>query len=655
MSKQSELVDLTQGAEGNVSAVNATLTGYLRGPATFTIDPAVHGNNTGLVVIAGNLQVDGTTTTINSTTMDVDDLNITVASGAANAAAANGAGLTVDGASATLLYASTGDKFAFNKALDVGGELASTGNLSVGVGNSKEAFIQATNSGRVASNPAYSFRSDPDTGMFNPNTDNTIAFATGGSERLRINSDGFMVYTGNMQLQSTAQTGYLTISGGNNSNNGANITMYGPSHASLANIIRFRDGATINMVIDADGKVGIGTTPSAWGTDYAVLDLNTGGSIYGTTSGVSTASNLYFTGSGWLAKNTGLGTLYAQHTGKHLWYSSASASAGSGASLSQKMELNASGILIVTGAVKSVGSVGVTQADGDYLAELYQTGADGYLQLRTGQATPLTKVHIASYGDSYFNAASGKLGVGTATPAAKLHVKTSGADGIVLDQDTGSANNSSRLFFNSTSGNWAVFNNSGLLNFQSGAAAGSTSGNYTDFQITTSAVICRRPFTVEANNLNISSGYGINFSANANAPGMSSEVLDDYEEGTWTPVITAIGTGGNAATATMSAPSYTKVGRVVNVQVYISGININAITGGTYITLQGFPFPCTNYADFTIAYKSGAWTSGNIIGGYMQSGTSYAYLMRADGVEAQQASTDVTMTKAMINITYQAA
>ena len=136
MSKQSELVDLTQGAEGNVSAVkqlllviyavNTTLTGYLRGPATFTINPAVHSNNTGLVVIAGNLQVDGTTTTINSTTMDVDDLNITVAKGAANAAAANGAGLTVDGASATLLYASTGDKFAFNKDLDVGGNMRLT-------------------------------------------------------------------------------------------------------------------------------------------------------------------------------------------------------------------------------------------------------------------------------------------------------------------------------------------------------------------------------------------------------------------------------------------------------------------------------------------------------------------------------------------------
>ena len=71
---------------------NITTTGYIRGPSSFTIDPAAHGDNTGTVVIAGNLQVDGTTTTINSTTMTVDDKNITLASGSANAAAADGAG-----------------------------------------------------------------------------------------------------------------------------------------------------------------------------------------------------------------------------------------------------------------------------------------------------------------------------------------------------------------------------------------------------------------------------------------------------------------------------------------------------------------------------------------------------------------------------------
>lgn len=101
---------------GGTISGDLTLTGYLGGPATFTIDPAGIGDNTGTVVIAGDLQVDGTTTTVNSTTMDVDDVNITVAKGAANAAAANGGGITVDGANASILYGNTSDNWIFNKA-----------------------------------------------------------------------------------------------------------------------------------------------------------------------------------------------------------------------------------------------------------------------------------------------------------------------------------------------------------------------------------------------------------------------------------------------------------------------------------------------------------------------------------------------------------
>jgi hypothetical protein len=105
--------------DGNdvLSIGNISTSGYLRGPATFTIDPAAHGDDTGTVIIAGDLQVDGTTTTINSANLAVDDLNITVASGAANAAAANGAGITVDGASATFTYDSTNDRWTMNKDL----------------------------------------------------------------------------------------------------------------------------------------------------------------------------------------------------------------------------------------------------------------------------------------------------------------------------------------------------------------------------------------------------------------------------------------------------------------------------------------------------------------------------------------------------------
>jgi len=116
---------------GDLNVTDITMTGELNGPATFYIDPAPHdpdtdGATNGLVIIRGDLQVDGTTTTVNSTTMDVADLNITLASGAANAAAADGAGLTVDGASATLLYDGTNDLWQFNKNIktDVGVTIA---------------------------------------------------------------------------------------------------------------------------------------------------------------------------------------------------------------------------------------------------------------------------------------------------------------------------------------------------------------------------------------------------------------------------------------------------------------------------------------------------------------------------------------------------
>jgi len=112
---------------GDVSGTNLTLSGYLRGPASFTIDPAAHGDDTGTVVIAGNLQVDGTTTTINSTTVTVDDLNLTLASGAANSAAADGAGISIDGASVSFTYDDANSRMALNTSMNVTGTLSEGG------------------------------------------------------------------------------------------------------------------------------------------------------------------------------------------------------------------------------------------------------------------------------------------------------------------------------------------------------------------------------------------------------------------------------------------------------------------------------------------------------------------------------------------------
>ena len=69
------------------------------------------------VVIAGNLTIQGTTTTVQATNLDVVDKNITLAKGAASAAAADGGGLTLEGANADMTYAVATDRWVFNKAI----------------------------------------------------------------------------------------------------------------------------------------------------------------------------------------------------------------------------------------------------------------------------------------------------------------------------------------------------------------------------------------------------------------------------------------------------------------------------------------------------------------------------------------------------------
>ena len=106
------------GAEG--SAIRVT-SNTISGPATMTIDPAGVGDNTGKVVIAGDFQVDGTTTTVNSTTVTVADKNILVADGAANDAAANGGGITIESGEGnkTFQFEATGDNLGSSENLNV--------------------------------------------------------------------------------------------------------------------------------------------------------------------------------------------------------------------------------------------------------------------------------------------------------------------------------------------------------------------------------------------------------------------------------------------------------------------------------------------------------------------------------------------------------
>jgi hypothetical protein len=166
-----------------------------------------------------------------------------------------------------------------------------------------------------------------------------------------------------------------------------------------------------------------------------------------------------------------------------------------------------------------------------------------------------------------------------------------------------------------------------------------TGGSYTPLAFFTNGSEHTRLET--AGNLNlldgdlvVASGHGINFGATPHSGQKTSELLDDYEEGTWTPTISAVG-GSSVTGITVSEAYYTKVGRTVNIHLYISSINLAQLTTGTYLVLGGLPFVCNGYSDFNFTYMRGGTT---IRGGYVQSGQSFIYLCDGNGYESQQGS-----------------
>lgn len=89
-------------------------------------------------------------------------------------------------------------------------------------------------------------------------------------------------------------------------------------------------------------------------------------------------------------------------------------------------------------------------------------------------------------------------------------------------------------------------------------------------------------------------GKGIDFSADPSAPGMTSELLDDYEEGTFSPTLTTDGTNFTSVTyfAGFNGGKYTKIGRLVTVQIALgtSAVTIGPATGN--IVIGNLPFTC---------------------------------------------------------------
>jgi len=90
-----------------------------------------------------------------------------------------------------------------------------------------------------------------------------------------------------------------------------------------------------------------------------------------------------------------------------------------------------------------------------------------------------------------------------------------------------------------------------------------------------------------ASNIAFNNGNGIDFSATAGS-GASSSILDDYEEGTFTP--TARGNNTNSSPVIEGSGKYTKIGNVVQIQLSFANENGSYLPSGEYIQIHGLPY-----------------------------------------------------------------
>lgn len=205
--------------------------------------------------------------------------------------------------------------------------------------------------------------------------------------------------------------------------------------------VRFDTNAGRKMTLDASGNLGLGVTPSAWGSNYKAIESAANSQFIlagGNVNGVGLLSNAHADNTNFLYKTTSPASYYSVDGATHRWYNAPSGTAGNPITFTQAMTLDASGRLLLgttapiassSALVQSVnGFISSTDGTGLRLLNTTQTGG-GNITANTGAAGGITLASDA--GPMLFSAggseraridANGRLGIGNTSPVVPLHV-----------------------------------------------------------------------------------------------------------------------------------------------------------------------------------------------------------------------------------------
>ena len=178
--------------------------------------------------------------------------------------------------------------------------------------------------------------------------------------------------------------------------------------------------------------------------------------------------------------------------------------------------------------------------------------------------------------------------------------------------------------------------------------------------LTAGRAISATQLTLTTGNVIVASGQGIDFSATAGTG--TSELLADYEEGTWTPIFSPAAGAFTSVTYASTGGYYTKVGRLVCVtgRLRTNGITVGTASGSLFI--GGLPFTSASTTSaaqggtLTVA-DPGGWTVNNPCFGFVSNGATtilIQYRTTANGAAADSNVTDLGLVGLANNLAFTA-
>jgi hypothetical protein len=244
-----------------------------------------------------------------------------------------------------------------------------------------------------------------------------------------------------------------------------------------------------------------------------------------------------------------------------------------------------------------------------------------------------------------------RVGIGTASPVSSLQVLDGditvttggsfcGFNGTRQTVPSSGGVQLSRLHFSGYSTGTTYVQGASIQAFSNAAWSASSAPSYLSFQTTPSAsVTLSERMRIEAagdvtistgNVVMATSGKGIDFSAVTGGTGTATgNVLNDYEEGTWTPVLGGFG-GTSGQTYSLQTGRYTKVGRQVICSFEATLTAVGTVTGNAIVS--GLPFSSVSTSlnldggTTTIGFANNLATNQIFLTGYLNGAGAYSFI-----------------------------